>query len=412
MGSPSSAVAEAAYDLEGSLSEWAAGVVDAYGTLTRARWGAVWSLYSTDQWPPESLHFQVHEGSAALQPACKFAERLAGKRLSAALVAGGLHDMPAMVPGMSRIAQSFRLPMAATGITAPDRSGRGLFIGFPHPRDALVQRAKDVAAATVPHVAAGLRLRRALAAPGGPDRAEAVLDPSGRVVDATGPARELDARTRLREVALRRDAARSGSRASDEESESLWEPLVQGRWSLVDRIESDGRRYIVACANPEGVLDPRKLTPVEQDVARLSALGMSYKEIAAELGIKEGSVGPALHSATRKLGLEKPLHLPLFFRDAQARVRPICLESGDVRLRVAGGAPAMPVDARLTPAEDQVLSLLLEGHSNAFIASARGASKKTIANQIYALFRKLGVRSRQELVANIASDGRDDAGAP
>jgi DNA-binding NarL/FixJ family response regulator len=58
---------------------------------------------------------------------------------------------------------------------------------------------------------------------------------------------------------------------------------------------------------------------------------------------------------------------------------------------------------RLTPAERAVTSLLLGGLSNAEIAAKRGTSERTVANQIAAIFRKLGVSSRTELVTRDAT---------
>lgn len=60
-------------------------------------------------------------------------------------------------------------------------------------------------------------------------------------------------------------------------------------------------------------------------------------------------------------------------------------------------SPALP--ASLSPAERAVALALLEGHSNAEIAEARGTSVRTVANQLASLFRKLGVGSRAEAVA-------------
>jgi DNA-binding CsgD family transcriptional regulator len=60
--------------------------------------------------------------------------------------------------------------------------------------------------------------------------------------------------------------------------------------------------------------------------------------------------------------------------------------------------------AGLTRAESEVLDLVLEGRSNAEIGSARGRSPRTVANQVAALFQKLGVRSRLELYARAAGE--------
>lgn len=60
-------------------------------------------------------------------------------------------------------------------------------------------------------------------------------------------------------------------------------------------------------------------------------------------------------------------------------------------------APSLP--EMLTPAEQAVVRAILDGESNAAIARARGTSTRTVANQIAAIFDKIGVSSRAELVA-------------
>jgi DNA-binding NarL/FixJ family response regulator len=55
--------------------------------------------------------------------------------------------------------------------------------------------------------------------------------------------------------------------------------------------------------------------------------------------------------------------------------------------------------SQLTAAERSVADGLLRGHSSREIALARGRSERTIANQISAIYAKLGVRSRRELLA-------------
>lgn len=54
-------------------------------------------------------------------------------------------------------------------------------------------------------------------------------------------------------------------------------------------------------------------------------------------------------------------------------------------------------EPELTQTERAIAAAMLNGASNRAIASARGRSVNTIANQIAALYKKLGVRSRQEL---------------
>jgi DNA-binding CsgD family transcriptional regulator len=83
------------------------------------------------------------------------------------------------------------------------------------------------------------------------------------------------------------------------------------------------------------------------------------------------------------------------------------------RFELAGDAFALlewPVAVRaaiasLSPAECEVLELLLEGLSNAQIARRRGRSPRTIANRVASMFRRLGVRSRLELFAALSAGG-------
>jgi DNA-binding CsgD family transcriptional regulator len=74
------------------------------------------------------------------------------------------------------------------------------------------------------------------------------------------------------------------------------------------------------------------------------------------------------------------------------------LESEDGEVIVLSFAVDTSRTATLTPAESEVAAHVLEGRSNAEIARLRGSSERTVANQVASLYRKLGVRSRLELV--------------
>lgn len=61
----------------------------------------------------------------------------------------------------------------------------------------------------------------------------------------------------------------------------------------------------------------------------------------------------------------------------------------------------LPETPKLTVAEEAVLTLVLEGRSNAEIAKQRKTSVRTVANQVASLFKKHGVSSRSELAAKV-----------
>jgi DNA-binding CsgD family transcriptional regulator len=56
----------------------------------------------------------------------------------------------------------------------------------------------------------------------------------------------------------------------------------------------------------------------------------------------------------------------------------------------------------LTPAERAIALALFSGDTNAQIAATRGVHVKTVAKQVEAVYRKLGVGSRAELVLALA----------
>lgn len=69
--------------------------------------------------------------------------------------------------------------------------------------------------------------------------------------------------------------------------------------------------------------------------------------------------------------------------------------------------PAAPAPS-LSASEQEILRGIALGRTNAEIATRRGTSPRTVANQIAALLKKFGVRSRHELVL---ATSRDQAGS-
>ncbi len=252
------------------------------------------------------------------------------------------------------------------------------------------------------HLGAGLRLRHLLAAaPSDADRTEAIFTPGARACDARGPARRGSTLEHLREAVKRVETARGRLRREDPgQALSLWEGLVMGRWSLVDRFESDGRRFVVAVRNDPPLGDPRGLTPRELQVADLVGLGRPTKEVGYTLGISESAVNNALGRIRAKLGLGSRSELVAFFAPGGVRARLARVDVGEQPLLVGsyGGAAGGPLQT-LTDAERDVALLLLQGATNRAIAARRGSSENTVANQIKSVFAKLGVRSRAELTA-------------
>jgi DNA-binding CsgD family transcriptional regulator len=170
-------------------------------------------------------------------------------------------------------------------------------------------------------VSAGARLRRHLACIASSDLAsgsEAVVSPSGTVEHAEPRAQSRSAREQLREAARRIDRARSKARSDDEEALSLWTGLTAGRWSLVERFDHDGRRYLVVHKNDPQVKDPRALTLRERQVLAYVAAGDSVKLTAYTLGLSVTSVNRHRASAMRKLGLRTQAEVAKLFSPVRA----------------------------------------------------------------------------------------------
>jgi DNA-binding CsgD family transcriptional regulator len=184
-----------------------------------------------------------------------------------------------------------------------DRRTRSMDEPFPH-RDA---RSLGLVGA---HLSAALRLR-ALVRPTADDAGtEAVLSPEGKLLHATSAASSPAARRSLVEAVQASETARGRMRrSSPDEALGLWIALVQGRWTIVDSVERDGKRLLLARKNPVDGVGLLGLSRDECDVAWLAAFGHSYKYIAYELGVPMSTVAGRLRRAMRKLRVRSRVEL-------------------------------------------------------------------------------------------------------
>ncbi|MGE0646075.1 MAG: LuxR C-terminal-related transcriptional regulator [Nitrospira sp.] len=254
------------------------------------------------------------------------------------------------------------------------------------------------------HLGAGLRLRESLQTLNLDSLlVEAIFDSAGKLHDARQGAERQTARAALRRAVCRLDQLRTRQgRGNPDRALAAWEGLVQGRWSLVDHFDSDGRRFVLAIKNDPRFPDPRGLTLRERQVSEFVGQGHSCKEIGYMLGISPSAVANCTTRAVRKLGLSSLTELAAFFSPNGPRAT---LEEYGVhgdRLLI-GTYPLLPADqvVNLTDAERAVLAALLAGSTNRDIAQRRNCSAHTVANQVQAIFRKVGVHSRSELAVRL-----------
>jgi DNA-binding CsgD family transcriptional regulator len=198
-------------------------------------------------------------------------------------------------------------------INAADPTGHGCMFIFPDQGRAPAPSRLHTLRRLAAHIAAGNRLRRRLADMAEDEtdasaRAEAVLTPDGRVEHAVGAAAERSAREALRGALARIDCARS-RRQSPEQGVELWHGLIDGRWSIVESFERDGKRYYLAHRNDPELAPDMALTHRERQVLAYADLGQSNKLIAYSLGLSISTVSTLLSRARRKLGTEGSLPL-------------------------------------------------------------------------------------------------------
>jgi DNA-binding CsgD family transcriptional regulator len=193
-------------------------------------------------------------------------------------------------------------------VAAVEPAGRGvvLGVGLEHPGGpSPAERVDWVHVAA--HVAAARRLRVQLAGASAIDRASAVLSPNGRI-EHLSETEDADIGSVVREAVKQVEYARKRASSTSEALE-LWRGLVDGRWSLVDQYESDGRRYYVAVRNPPDAIKDHALTRREAEVAAYVARGTPTKVAAYALGLDEVTVRGYLRSAMSKLGLRSRAEL-------------------------------------------------------------------------------------------------------
>ena len=331
-------VASAAYDMQVAPQEWLPTVLDKGAPLFDRGLGCAAAIWAGQADDDEPLVAQVCAGAGSDDLGLKFARaaRDVGASLpetSAARDGGARTSSEADVDAPS-ILRAFEKQVGCKdvlGVWALDPRLHGVGINIPsHDYISLSHRERRRWQRLSQHIAAGHRIRRRLgydreiaATPVGelPYEGDALIDPKRFVVThARGEARGDTRLEMLRSAALRIDRARS-SRGQQNPDDALaaWQALVDGRWSLVDWFDVDGRRFVVALPNAPGVDDPRGLTKREKQVVELAARGKTSKFISCELGISRQRVSCLLNQAMRKLGTRTQAQLVLKMKAFRGR---------------------------------------------------------------------------------------------
>jgi DNA-binding NarL/FixJ family response regulator len=233
-------------------------------------------------------------------------------------------------------------------------------------------------------------------------RDEATLNPKVQLLEALP-----DRRPSLRDAAALVDA-----RATVQLSlPLLWRELTRGLCKVVDGFFTQSRCLLLTTPSQKAVpLEGRRLHVLESILS-----GVCQKSVAIELKLAPSTVALNARLALESLGVRsKPsrVHPLLMLSATSARVMdPTAtgalsyLGDEQASLRVISIArPDIPLESALPSAELAVIRSLVEGVTYAEIARRRGTSTRTIANQITAVFRRMKVSGRSELLLRLFLD--------
>lgn len=210
--------------------------------------------------------------------------------------------------------------------------------------------------------------------------------------------------------ALRHTAASADENAVNDLSLSkLWRDLTCGHTRIVDGFLSETRCVLILSSNLHGegaAIEGRRL---EILLAVLS--GHRQKNIALDFALAPSTVALNARLALESLGVAaKPSRAhPLLMLAARAalesteivaRCSSISTPAGVLQV-VSRPRPDLALASLLPGGELQVIRSLIEGLSYQEIAELRGTATRTVANQISAVFRRLQVSGRNELVQQL-----------
>jgi DNA-binding CsgD family transcriptional regulator len=323
-------IVDAAYALDVSDADWLARLANAAAPHLDGGFGIAAFEYDKPEGSLPQIVQHVHLGIPAdleaiyhkvfetMDPEIRLRPFRLGPCITGSQLMGMREDFREQ-PHMKRFVQNFGM-YDSIWITAAEPSGHG--VGFHAGRKKIgwatpSQRARWGRIAA--HLSTALRLRHVLrAAKTSPldNRPDAVLDPSGKVRDAVGEASTDFARDLLRKAVISLERSRGAMRARDpDKSLAIRRALVAGRWSLVEQVDLDNHRYIVARQNVPAAPGPELLTPRERQVIAYAKLGHHNKLIAYDMGIADSTVRVLLARAAAKLGVRKRADLLRCYED-------------------------------------------------------------------------------------------------
>jgi DNA-binding NarL/FixJ family response regulator len=189
----------------------------------------------------------------------------------------------------------------------------------------------------------------------------------------------------------------------------IWQQLINGEARVVDSFFTDDRCYIVIAPGntSEAPLAGRRL-----EILQGILCGRDQKTVAIDLELAPSTVALNARLGLEALGVfERPSRVhPLLMLVAKAASRPDVQcngvlssyhDAGEKCRVVSVERPEHTLRRVLPPAELSVIERLVEGLCYQEIARHRGTSTRTIANQITAVFRRMRVSGRNDMLQRL-----------
>lgn len=193
--------------------------------------------------------------------------------------------------------------------------------------------------------------------------------------------------------------------SSEPRAAELWSAIRLGELLVVDSFSTDARAYLVMQWRT-GDVSPARVRNWE--VLERILLGDSQKIVGIELQLGPSSVAAMSKSALRAIGVTTRVSQapPLLYILAHASARHGTTPFRESRFEfhrsryccVSMSLQSPALAERLSPAEQDVALMRIAGRSLSEIAASRNTSRRTVANQLCAAFRRLGVSGRSSLV--------------
>ena len=215
---------------------------------------------------------------------------------------------------------------------------------------------------------------------------------------------QRDSLATLRHLAAERDAGVSQTF----DLARLWLELCRGTWRFRDTFPTENR-YIALIEEPSARF-PQPLKAGKLGVLKRVLLGETPKAVAIELRMGLSSVAAAIQDCLLGMGIPGRLsqasvlltiaacaaHRP-GRSPALGRLSRVDL-AGQAYWVVSVARPDLDFPVHLSDAEAAVVRELVAGRSHAQISRSRATSRRTVANQLATVFRKLGVSGRGAVV--------------